>query len=112
MTDLVFCHHDLGAEHILVDASNTAVAVIDWGDANRAPWWFDFTGLWLWGDELALDAALDAYRRSPSIAERQPMQHQALLAAIGESHYDLSRESDGAEGSQSRACFVRAIDAV
>ena len=112
MTDLVFCHHDLGAEHILVDASNTAVAVIDWGDANRAPWWFDFTGLWLWGDELALRAALDAYGRLPSAKERQLMQHQALLAAIGELHYDLSRDPDSAEASESRACFIRAIDAV
>ncbi|HEU4494020.1 MAG TPA: phosphotransferase [Rubrobacteraceae bacterium] len=33
---LAFCHNDLGAEHVLVDAeANTITGIIDWTDAQR-----------------------------------------------------------------------------
>lgn len=35
-TDLVFCHNDLGAEHLLVDDAATLIGVIDWSDAAIA----------------------------------------------------------------------------
>lgn len=59
----VFCHNDLGAEHILVDRSaGRPVAVIDWTDAAIADPAHDLGLLLRDFGSAAFDAVLDAYR--------------------------------------------------
>jgi aminoglycoside phosphotransferase (APT) family kinase protein len=56
-------HQDLGAEHVLVDASGTRVTgVIDWGDVAIADPSIDFVGLYAWGGEPFVRAVLRHYR--------------------------------------------------
>jgi aminoglycoside phosphotransferase (APT) family kinase protein len=81
------CHGDLLAEHILVGADGDAVAVIDWGDADVAAWWLDFVGLWMWGGDRCLNAALVAYGQRLTNHEQVHLRRRALMAAIGESDY-------------------------
>jgi Ser/Thr protein kinase RdoA (MazF antagonist) len=80
----VLCHRDLGAEHILVDDAGVAIGVIDWGDADFGPWWFDFTGLYNWGGHALLGAALKAYGRSLDPEELRYLHQLALLATVNE----------------------------
>jgi aminoglycoside phosphotransferase (APT) family kinase protein len=80
----VLCHQDLGAEHIIVDDAGVAVAVIDWGDADVGPWWFDFTGLYNWGGHALLGAALNAYGRSLDREESHYLHQHALLATVND----------------------------
>ena len=83
------CHGDLLAEHMLVKPDGDAVAVIDWGDADVAPWWLDFVGLWMWGGPPCLDAALAAYGQRLTEHEQLHLQRRALMAAISECDYHL-----------------------
>jgi len=86
----VLCHMDLNDEHVLIDAlSGRASAVIDWGDAEPGPWWFDFTGLWLWGGSKALDAALSVYGRKLTDGETAWFQQHALIVSIGSLYYEI-----------------------
>ncbi len=86
----VLCHMDLNDEHVLIDTqSNQATAVIDWGDAEPGPWWFDFTGLWLWGDVKALDAALSVYDRKLSSNETAWFNRHALIVSISSLYYEV-----------------------
>lgn len=86
----VLCHMDLNDEHVLIDAlSGRATAVIDWGDAEPGPWWFDFTGLWLWGESKALDAALSVYGRKLTNSETAWFQQHALIVSIGSLYYEM-----------------------
>lgn len=101
------CHADLLAEHILVGDRGDAVAVIDWGDAGAAPWWSDFVGLWLWGDDEALRAALAAYGRSLDGGERAHLQRLALLAAIDQCYYELQR--DDASWTHEAAAYLERL---
>ena len=105
----VLAHGDLNDEHILVDATGEPCAVIDWGDADIAPWWFDFTGLWLWGGDETLEAALDAAGRMLSAADRLHLGHHALLVAIGELHYALSSAASPRDEPLARERFTRAL---
>jgi aminoglycoside phosphotransferase (APT) family kinase protein len=58
----VFCHNDLGVEHVLVDPATGAVTgVIDWGDAAVADPAYDFARLHRDLGPAALDAALVGY---------------------------------------------------
>lgn len=86
----VLSHLDLNDEHVLIDTQSCrASAVIDWGDAETGPWWFDFTGLWLWGDSKVLDAALSIYGRKLTISETAWFQRHALLVSIGSLYYEV-----------------------
>ena len=86
----VLCHMDLNDEHVLIDLhSGRASAVIDWGDAEQGPWWFDFTGLWLWGESKALNAALSVYDRQLTISETAWFQQHALIVSIGSLYYEI-----------------------
>jgi aminoglycoside phosphotransferase (APT) family kinase protein len=89
----VLCHQDLGAEHIIVDDAGVAIAVIDWGDADFGPWWFDFTGLYNWGGPALLGAALSAYGRSLDGEESHYLHQHALLATVNDL-YDAVRMND------------------
>jgi aminoglycoside phosphotransferase (APT) family kinase protein len=106
---MVFAHCDLNDEHILVDAAGEPCAVIDWGDADIAPWWFDFTGLWLWGGDAALDAALAAAGRSLAGTDRLHLAHHALCVSIGELEYGLSSSGSPRDADLSRERFARAL---
>ena len=83
------CHDDLNADHILVDPSGQAIAVIDWGDCTIAPWWLDFVGVWQWGGHTALTAALHAHGTALTTDELTHLRRRALLASIGECRYEL-----------------------
>ena len=83
------CHGDLLAEHVLVNPDGEAVAIIDWGDADVAPWWLDFVGLWMWGGDPCLDAALATYGERLTDNEHLHLRRRALMAAIGECDYRL-----------------------
>lgn len=109
LAEHVLAHCDLNDEHILVDAAGEPCAVIDWGDADIAPWWFDFTGLWLWGGDATLEAALDAAGRMLSADDRLHLGHHALLVAIGELHYALSSAASPRDEPQARERFTRAL---
>lgn len=106
---MVFAHCDLNDEHILVDAAGEPCAVIDWGDADVAPWWFDFTGLWLCGGDSALQAALAAAGRVLDGADRQHLAHHALCVAIGELEYALTSSASPREAELGRSRFARAL---
>ncbi len=105
----VLAHCDLNDEHILVDAAGEPCGVIDWGDADIAPWWFDFTGLWLWGGDAALDAALAAAERALAPDERVHLAHHVLLVAIGELHFALSSAASPRDEPLARERFMRAL---
>lgn len=86
----VLCHMDLNDEHLLIGTQSfRASAVIDWGDAELGPWWFDFTGLWLWGGSKALDAALSSYGRKLTINETAWFHRHALIVSIGSLYYEV-----------------------
>jgi hypothetical protein len=65
----VFCHADLGAEHILADGE-TITGVIDWSDAAITDPALDFARIYRDFGPLALDAALDAYGGLPGAFPR------------------------------------------
>ena len=91
----VLCHRDLHDEHVLIDThSGRASAVIDWGDAELGPWWFDFTGLWLWGESKALDAALGVYGRKLTSGETAWFHRHALIVSIGSLYYEISLDPE------------------
>jgi len=108
----VFCHMDLNDEHILIDTqSSQATAVIDWGDAGAGPWWFDFTGLWLWGDSAALDAALSAYGLSLSTNEIAWFRRHALIVSIGALYCELRIDPESETTRTWRARLGRSMHA-
>lgn len=83
------CHDDLNADHILVNASGKAIAIIDWGDCAIAPWWVDFVGVWQWGSYAALDAALYAHDTALTVDELTHLRRRGLIASIGECRYEM-----------------------
>ena len=58
--NLVFTHHDLAAEHVLVDGE-TITGVIDWSDVAISDRTADFMGLFHWGGDAFVEAVLAAY---------------------------------------------------
>ena len=68
----VFSHHDLGAEHVLVDPATWAVTgVIDWADAAIGDPAYDFGMIWRDLGSAAVDAALRRYpHHAPGLQER------------------------------------------
>lgn len=64
---LVFCHNDLGSEHVLVDPeSGTLTGIIDWSDAAIADPARDFALLYRDLGPVALEKMLASYRRPPA----------------------------------------------
>jgi aminoglycoside phosphotransferase (APT) family kinase protein len=59
---LVLTHHDLHAEHVLLDETGDQVTgVIDWGDVSIADPTVDFVGIFTWGGESLVRAVLANY---------------------------------------------------
>ncbi len=82
-----FVHGDLGAEHILVDRGrNRITAIIDWGDAGWGNPIGDLVGLWAWGGDAAVTAAVpNARALSPSDWSR--IRVWGVAYAIGSAYY-------------------------
>ena len=80
--ELVFCHGDLHAENIVLEIETRRVAgVIDFGDACIGDCASDFAGLFAWGGDALLDAALRTYGRDAE-AIRQRARHLGIWFAV------------------------------
>jgi aminoglycoside phosphotransferase (APT) family kinase protein len=85
-----FCHADLGVEHVLVDRTNGRVtAVIDWGDAGWDDPLGDFVGLWAWGGDAAVEAALAHYGRTLGADEWRRLRLRGACYGLGMIHYGV-----------------------
>jgi aminoglycoside phosphotransferase (APT) family kinase protein len=59
---LVLTHHDLHAEHVLLnETADRVTGVIDWGDVSIADPTVDFVGIFTWGGESLVRAVLANY---------------------------------------------------
>lgn len=84
----LFQHGDLGAEHMLVDpARGRIVAIIDWGDAGWANPVGDVVGLWAWGGDAAVSAALPTWQRALTPADWSRLRFWGASYAIGSAYY-------------------------
>jgi aminoglycoside phosphotransferase (APT) family kinase protein len=85
-----FCHADLGAEHVLVDpAAARVTAVIDWGDAGWDDPTTDFVGLWAWGGDIAVNAAIATYGEALSPANWRRLRLRSACYGLGMLHYGV-----------------------
>jgi aminoglycoside phosphotransferase (APT) family kinase protein len=90
---LVFGHGDLGVEHVLVDGSRIT-AVIDWGDAGWGHPVADLVGLWAWGGDAAVDAALTTWQRAFSRRDWARLRQRGAAYAIGSAYYGYKDARD------------------
>lgn len=79
---LVFCHNDLGAEHVLVDAVGAITGIIDWADAAIADPAVDLALIFRDLGPEVLDRTLDHYGRPWSGADRERMAFYARCALL------------------------------
>ena len=97
----VFQHGDLGAEHILIDrARGSIVAVIDWGDAGWGNGVADVVGLWGWGGDPAVAAAVSEWGRVMSTDDWIRLRTWGVAYAIGTAYYGYK---DGRQGLHAAA---------
>lgn len=89
---LVFCHDDLGAEHVLVDAEGTVTGVIDWSDAVVADPAGDLGRILRDLGPRALDAALAAFAPAEARATRARAVFRARCGALEDMAY--GRDAD------------------
>lgn len=91
----LFQHGDLGAEHILVDRSRSRItAIIDWGDAGWGNWVADLVGLWAWGGDAAVRAALADWGRALSGDGWSRLRLWGAAYAIGSAYYGYKDRRD------------------
>jgi aminoglycoside phosphotransferase (APT) family kinase protein len=83
---VAFGHGDLGVEHVLVDAGRI-MAVIDWGDAGWGHPIADLVGLWAWGGDAAVAAALTTWQRVFSHRDWARLRQRGAAYAIGSAYY-------------------------
>jgi aminoglycoside phosphotransferase (APT) family kinase protein len=83
---VAFGHGDLGVEHLLVDAGRIS-AVIDWGDAGWGHPVADLVGLWAWGGDAAVDAALATWQRAFARRDWARLRQRGAAYAIGSAYY-------------------------
>ncbi len=108
----VLCHMDLNDEHVLIDTrAGRITSIIDWGDAGPGPWWFDFTGLWLWGDSKALESALRVYGRDLTSSEKAWFGRHALIVSIGALYYEVCLDPASEASRTWRARLERSMRA-
>ena len=90
-----FQHGDLGAEHILVDRQRGRItAIIDWGDAGWGNSVADLVGLWAWGGDRAVHAALPPWGRSLSDDDWVRLRMWGAAYAIGSAYYGYKDRRD------------------
>ena len=83
-----FQHGDLGAEHILIDrARGRITAIIDWGDAGWGNSVGDLVGLWAWGGDRAVAAALPPSGLALSREHWIRLRMWGAAAAMGTAYY-------------------------
>jgi aminoglycoside phosphotransferase (APT) family kinase protein len=83
-------HADLLAEHILVDPRTfTPTGIIDWGDSSAGDPAGDFVGIWMWGGDAMLEAALAAYRGELDAGARRRIRHRGTMIAMEDVHYGV-----------------------
>ncbi len=83
-----FQHADLGAEHILIDrARGRITAIIDWGDAGWGNPVADLVGLWAWGGDRAVTAALPPSGLTVSRDDWFRLRMWGAAAAVGTAYY-------------------------
>ncbi len=81
-------HADLLADHILVDPRTFApTGIIDWGDATAGDPSGDFVGIWMWGGDGAVEAALTTYDGELDPGARQRIRYTGTLIAMEDVHY-------------------------
>ncbi len=81
-------HADLLADHILVDPRTfLPTGIIDWGDATVGDPAGDFVGIWMWGGDAALKAALTTYSGELDDGARRRIRHHGTLIAMEDVHY-------------------------
>ena len=90
-----FHHGDLGVEHILVDRDrNRITAIIDWGDAGWGNPVGDLVGLWAWGGDTAVRAALAACDQQLSRGDWARLRLWGVAYAIGSAYYGYKDHRD------------------
>jgi len=90
-----FQHGDLGAEHILIDPAHGRItAIIDWGDAGWGNSVADFIGLWAWGGDRAVHAALPPWGRTLSDDDWVRLRMWGTAYAIGSAYYGYKDRRD------------------
>jgi len=83
-----FQHGDLGVEHILVDRHRGAiVSIIDWSDAGWGNRIADLVGLWAWGGDAAVRAALPAWGQTLGSDDWPRLRQWGIAYAIGSAYY-------------------------
>lgn len=84
-------HCDLLAEHILIDPQRcVAIGIIDWGDCNVGDPAGDFVGLWMWGGDGVLEAAIASYSGKLDSGARRRIRHLGTLIAMEDVHYGVN----------------------
>ena len=83
----VTTHNDLGVEHILMHDCASVSALIDWADCATANGFVDFAGIWAWGGDPALVAAIDRYYVDPSREDFAQIRIQGLCYMLEQIAY-------------------------
>ena len=79
-----FQHGDLGVEHMLVDRDRSEiVSIIDWGDAGWGNRIADLVGLWAWGGDRAVRAALPEWGQTLASDDWTRLRQWGIAYAIG-----------------------------
>lgn len=87
---LTLTHHDLAAEHILLDASGARVTgVIDWGDVGIVDPTVDFVGLFVWGGERFVRSVLASYDGPVTESVLERVRPWAAFRAIQDIRFGL-----------------------
>lgn len=83
----VTTHNDLGVEHILMSDRTNVVGLIDWADSATANGFVDFAGIWAWGGDPALAAAIDHYYIDPNREDFAQIRVHGLCYALEQIAY-------------------------
>jgi len=90
-----FQHGDLGVEHILVDRRRgEIVSIIDWGDAGWGNRIADLVGLWAWGGDAAVRAALPTWGQTLGSDDWTRLRQWGIAYAIGSAYYGYKDRRD------------------
>jgi len=79
----VTTHGDLHAGHVLVDKQGELTGLIDWTDAHTSNRYTDFAGLWSWGGDGPVVAALETYRRIPKSVDWGRLRALGVINIVG-----------------------------
>jgi aminoglycoside phosphotransferase (APT) family kinase protein len=90
---LALTHHDLAAEHILLDDSGASVTgVIDWGDVGIVDPTVDFVGLFTWGGTPFVRSVLASYDGPVDARVLERVRPWAAFRAIQDIRFGLDND--------------------